>query len=53
MFGRERAEQVFSAEVGSEPAEFCMKVKEWIDRFSVGASEDSHDDFTILQVKVD
>ncbi|MBU8934589.1 MAG: SpoIIE family protein phosphatase [candidate division Zixibacteria bacterium] len=53
MFGRERAEQVFSAEVGLEPAEFCMKVKEWVDRFNVGSSEDSHDDFTILQVKVE
>lgn len=53
LFGRERVEQVFTAEVGVEPAEFCLRVKQWVDRFSVGASEDSHDDFTILQVKVD
>jgi len=52
LFGRERAEQVFSAEIGLSPNDFCHKVKEWVDRFSIGASEDSHDDFTILQVKV-
>jgi sigma-B regulation protein RsbU (phosphoserine phosphatase) len=52
LFGRERAEQVFSAEIGLEPKEFCIRVKEWVDRFSEGAGEDSHDDFTIMQVKV-
>ncbi|RKX29936.1 MAG: hypothetical protein DRP47_00510 [Candidatus Zixiibacteriota bacterium] len=52
LFGRERAEQAFSAEIGLDPGEFCLKVKEWVDRFNEGASEDSHDDFTILQVKV-
>jgi sigma-B regulation protein RsbU (phosphoserine phosphatase) len=52
LFGRERALQVFTAEIGLSPNEFCHKVKEWVDRFSVGASEDSYDDFTILQVKV-
>lgn len=52
LFGRERAEQVFSSEIGLPPKEFCMKVKEWVDAFTKGASEDTHDDFTILQVKV-
>lgn len=52
LFGRERAEQVFSAEIGLSPKEFCLKVKEWVDAFTRGASEDTHDDFTILQVKV-
>ncbi|MDH3938353.1 MAG: SpoIIE family protein phosphatase [candidate division Zixibacteria bacterium] len=52
LFGRERAEQVFSAETGLEPKEFCVRVKEWIDRFSEGAGEETHDDFTIMQVKV-
>lgn len=52
LFGRERAEQVFSSEIGKDPKEFCSKVKEWVDRFSEGASEDSQDDFTILQVRV-
>ena len=53
LFGRERAEQVFSSEIGLDPKEFCLKVKEWVDRFIEGTPEDSHDDFTILQVKVD
>ena len=52
LFGRERAEQVFSAEIGLSPKEFCLKVKEWVDAFTRGASEDNQDDFTILQVKV-
>ncbi|MFH1374470.1 MAG: GAF domain-containing SpoIIE family protein phosphatase [bacterium] len=52
LFGRERAEQVFTSEIGLSPKEFCHKVKEWVDRFAEGASEDMQDDFTILQVKV-
>jgi sigma-B regulation protein RsbU (phosphoserine phosphatase) len=52
LFGRERAEQVLTAEIDLSPKEFCLRVKEWVDRFSEGASEDSHDDFTLLQVKV-
>lgn len=53
MFGRERVEQVFGTEIGLHPKEFCLKVKEWVDRFSAGAPEDSHDDFTIMQIKVE
>jgi sigma-B regulation protein RsbU (phosphoserine phosphatase) len=52
LFGRERAEQVFSAEIGESPEEFCHNVKRWVDRFAEGAPEESQDDFTILQVKV-
>ncbi|MEW5797084.1 MAG: GAF domain-containing SpoIIE family protein phosphatase [Candidatus Zixiibacteriota bacterium] len=52
LFGRERAEQVFTSEIELPPNEFCHRVKEWVDRFSEGAAEDSHDDFTILQVLV-
>jgi len=52
LFGRERVEQVFGSEIGQSPKVFCRKVKEWVDRFSEGASEYFLDDFTILQVKV-
>ncbi|MGD8922494.1 MAG: PP2C family protein-serine/threonine phosphatase, partial [Candidatus Zixiibacteriota bacterium] len=52
LFGRERVEQVFSAEIGLSPKEFCHRVKDWVDRFAEGAPEDTQDDFTILQVKV-
>lgn len=52
LFGRERAEQVFTAEIDLSPNEFCTKVKEWVDRFTVGSAEETHDDFTIMQVRV-
>jgi len=52
LFGRERAEQVFISEIDLPPKEFCQRVKDWVDRFAVGATEESHDDFTILQVRV-
>lgn len=52
LFGRERAEQVLTAEIDLPPKEFCLRVKEWVDRFSEGTLEDAHDDFTLLQVKV-
>lgn len=53
LFGRERAEQVFAAEGDVAPHDFCLKVKQWIDRFQQGSSEDSHDDFTLMQIRVD
>ncbi|MBN1211739.1 MAG: SpoIIE family protein phosphatase [candidate division Zixibacteria bacterium] len=53
LFGRERVEQVYVSEIDLSPKDFCLKVKEWVDRFTDGAAEDSQDDFTILQVKVD
>ncbi len=53
LFGRERAEQVFSVEIGLPPKEFCVRVKEWVDRYTAGSSEDNIDDFTIMQIKAD
>ncbi len=53
MFGRERAEQVFAKERDTSADEFCKRVKQWIDRFAEGASEESHDDFTVLEVRVE
>lgn len=53
LFGRERAELVFSNEYHLPPKEFCLKVKEWVDRFTEGCAEDMVDDFTILQIKVE
>ncbi len=52
LFGRERVEQVFAAEIDLDPNDFCVTVKQWIDRFAEGAPPDSRDDFTILQVQV-
>jgi sigma-B regulation protein RsbU (phosphoserine phosphatase) len=53
LFGRERAEQVFVTEIELSPRDFCVKVKEWVDNFAAGASEETHDDFTILQVRIE
>ncbi len=53
LFGRERVEQVFTSEIDLGPKEFCLRVREWVDRFSEGAPEEFQDDFTILQVKVE
>lgn len=53
LFGRERVEQAFISEIGQTPKEFCLKVKEWVDQFTVGCSEESVDDFTIMQVKME
>ncbi|MDF1543613.1 MAG: SpoIIE family protein phosphatase [bacterium] len=52
LFGRERAKQVFAEESNLPPNQFCARVKEWVDKYAVGSSEESHDDFTILQVKI-
>ncbi len=53
LFGRERAELVVSNEYHLPPKEFCLKVKEWVDRFTVGCADDMVDDFTIMQVKAE
>ena len=53
LFGRERAEQVFSAEIGLPPKDFCLRVKDWVDRFTEGAPSEAHDDFTVVQVRVE
>jgi serine phosphatase RsbU (regulator of sigma subunit) len=52
LFGRDRAEQVFLSELKLSPQEFCLRVKEWVDRYTLDAPADSQDDFTILQVRV-
>ena len=52
LFGRSRAEDVFRAEISMSPGQFCTRVKAWIDKFTIGAADESHDDFTVLQVKV-
>ncbi|MBI5267141.1 MAG: SpoIIE family protein phosphatase, partial [candidate division Zixibacteria bacterium] len=52
LFGRARAEEVFRREIGLQPGEFCTQVKTWVDKFTVGAADESHDDFTVVQVRV-
>ncbi len=52
LFGLNRVREVFLVEKGLPAGRFCARVKEWVDRFREGASEDSFDDFTLLEIRV-
>lgn len=52
MFGVEKVKQVFMTEKELPAARFCEQVKNWVDRFTEGASADSRDDFTILKLRI-
>jgi serine phosphatase RsbU (regulator of sigma subunit) len=52
LFGRQRVEDLFAQESELPPKEFCLKIKRRIDRFAAGSAEDTHDDLTVLQIKV-
>ncbi|HWR84207.1 MAG TPA: GAF domain-containing SpoIIE family protein phosphatase [Candidatus Deferrimicrobium sp.] len=52
LFGRPRTEDVFRSLVDLPPKEFCFTIKERVDRFAQGASEETRDDFTVFLVKV-
>lgn len=52
MFGIEKVKQVFMTEKELPAARFCERVKNWVDRFTEGSSADSHDDFTILKLRI-
>ncbi len=53
LFGRERAEAVFVEEINLAPQAACERVRERIATFAEGASEESYDDFTVVQAGVD
>ncbi len=52
LLGRNTVERVFFEEIDSDPQDFCVNVKKWVDEYTEGSSEESHDDFTILQVGI-
>jgi phosphoserine phosphatase RsbU/P len=52
IFGLDRVFQVFEAVKELPIDEFCPRVKEWMDRFREGTSEDDLDDLTILQIRL-
>lgn len=52
LYGRDRAERAFADHIELSPKEFCLTLKRHVDGFASGAAEDTHDDFTVLQVKV-
>jgi sigma-B regulation protein RsbU (phosphoserine phosphatase) len=52
LFGLERVKQVFMAEKDLPANRFCARVREWVDRFSNGAGEDTIDDFTLFEIRI-
>ena len=52
LFGRKRARQVFSDGLTLNPQQFCHQIKQEVDNYTVGCSEENRDDFTLLQIKV-
>ncbi|MCH9031117.1 MAG: SpoIIE family protein phosphatase [candidate division Zixibacteria bacterium] len=52
LFGRERAAQFFRKNANLEPQEFCDRLKSHVDNFARGSSDESHDDFTALMVRI-
>jgi len=53
LFGVKRAEELFRSGIELHPKDFCRRVKATIDDFRVGCSEETLDDFTILQVQIE
>jgi len=52
LFGMDRTEELFRKELELEPQQFCRKVKNGIDEYSIGSKIEYMDDFTLLQIKV-
>lgn len=52
QFGVERLMQAFLDYSYLSPDEFCLKVREQVDRFAEGAGEEPFDDFTLLEIKI-
>ncbi|MDZ4722911.1 MAG: PP2C family protein-serine/threonine phosphatase [candidate division Zixibacteria bacterium] len=53
LFGRERVVNFFRDEIIHPPAVFCDRLKKHIDQFSEGSSEENHDDFTLVQIRIE
>ena len=52
LFEMDRTEELFKKELKLEPQQFCRKVKNRIDEYSIGSEIEYMDDFTLLQIKV-
>jgi len=52
LFGMDRTEELFKKELELEPQQFCRKVKNRIDEYSIGSEIEYTDDFTVLQIMV-
>ena len=52
LFGRERTMRFASQHADTPAREFCAALKRHIDDYSRGGSDEAHDDFTVVQVRV-
>jgi sigma-B regulation protein RsbU (phosphoserine phosphatase) len=52
LLGLSRVKQIFLAEKELPASLFCARVKEWVDRFREGASDETIDDFTLFQIRI-
>jgi sigma-B regulation protein RsbU (phosphoserine phosphatase) len=52
LLGLARVKQIFLAEKELPTKQFCIRVKEWVDRYTEGADEDTIDDFTLLEIRI-
>ncbi|MCP4634307.1 MAG: PP2C family protein-serine/threonine phosphatase [candidate division Zixibacteria bacterium] len=52
FLGTKRAREIFISKKELPANQFCIDVKEWVDRFREGAKQETFDDFTIFELKV-
>jgi sigma-B regulation protein RsbU (phosphoserine phosphatase) len=52
LVGCERVRQIFETGADDTAADFCLKVKEWVNLFAEGANAESIDDFTLFEVRI-
>ena len=52
FLGTARAREIFISKKELPAEQFCIDVKEWVDRFREGAKHETFDDFTIFELKI-
>ncbi|MBN4056846.1 SpoIIE family protein phosphatase [bacterium AH-315-J21] len=52
LFGRERTKKFVLEHVSHAPQKFCNALQSDITTFAIGSGEESQDDFTVLQIRV-
>ncbi len=52
LFGRERTREYVMKHSSDSPQKFCDSLQSSITEFAQGSGEESHDDFTVLQIRV-
>ena len=52
LLGLNRVKQLFLAEKDLPANRFCIRVKDWVDRYIEGAGEETIDDFTLFEIRI-